>query len=171
MNIPELIELTEHLETFEIETQQDLELAVSALQTGMDECDLIAEAKNGATAMLRKALTDALAPFKEPSEITEALVAAAKAAIVRHYESHELRTKAAIASRTAVPPPLERPKRLTVRRQLQLVSADPAALADEYLTVVPDSDAILAAVETGVQVAGAETRILTSVSYRRDKAG
>lgn len=170
MRLAEIIELTQHLNELEIRTQTDLETAVAALEVAMSECDAIATQKNGATAALRKALTDALAPFKEPSEAVETLVAAAKSAIVRHYEAHEQLTKAAIAARAPVPVPLDRPKGLSVRRQLQLVSADPEALADEYLTAVPDADAILAAVESGTAVAGAETRILTSVSYRRSKS-
>lgn len=169
MQLHELRELTTHLDTLEIRTQADLEIAVAALQTAMDECDAIAASKTAATAELRKRLTDALVPFKEGSEVTDTLVSSAKAAIVRYYEAHEQRSRAAIASRTAVPAPLDRPKGLSVTRQLQLVGADVAALADEYLTAVPDADAILAAVESGRTVQGAETRIHTSVSYRRPK--
>jgi hypothetical protein len=169
LQVHELQELASHLDTLEISTQADLVLAVSVLETAMDECDSLAAAKNEATAELRKRLTETLAPFKAAGEATEALVRAAKSAIVRHYETHELRAKAAIARRLAVPAPLARPKGLTVTRQLQLVSADPCILADEYLTAVPDTDAILAAVESGATVAGAETKIATSVSYRRSK--
>lgn len=169
MDIKEVQELTEHLRTLKIEDADDMAMAVDALRDGMDARDEVTADVTKATADLKRQLDTAAAPFKAPAEAAGALVEAAKAAIVRRLEAEEQARLAAVKARTVVPEPLPRVKGLTVKQQLQLVSADVEKLPDEYLSVIADTDGILAAVEAGAELDGVETRLDTAVSYRRPK--
>lgn len=169
METTELKELAAYVATLKITTSEDLDLAIGALKEGMDAVELTKEAQAAATAELRKALDAALMPFRGPSVAAGELVAAAKASIVRHIEAEEAAALAAVKARQPVPAPLPRPKGLTVKQSLQLVSADVDKLEDRYLTAVADADAILSAVEAGEVIPGVETKLDTTVSYRRPK--
>ena len=169
MDVQEIKELTEHLSTLKIATAEDLSLVIGALHEGMDARDEVSAAATKATEALKRQLDEATAPFVEPAMAAGALVEAAKAAIVRHLEAEEQARLTAVKARTQVPAPLPRPKGLTVKQALQLVHAGVEKLPDEFLMVVADADAVLAAVETGAEFDGVETTLHTTVSYRRPK--
>lgn len=135
----------------------------------MDFVDSVQADEDAATAALKSQLAGVRAPYKTQLEAAARALLALKAALVRKVEADEAATLAAVSAKQTPPAPTSLPKGLRAGRKTVLASVDPAQLADEYLSVVPDVDAILSAAEAGRDVAGAVTEIVHSVVYTRGK--
>lgn len=155
--------LAEHTPT----DADEVTAVVAELHEAMDAQDAIDAEEKAATFELKAKLEEARAPFRARSAEAGALLAAAKAALVRGIEADEARRLAAVNAKKQVPSPLSLPKGLSVKRQLQITQVDVTKLGDDYLSVVPDTDALLSAHEAGTVIDGAEFATVTTVVYRR----
>lgn len=168
VDIQEATETAELLSTLTIEDlAETLDPAVDALREAMNVRDEITAAQTKACAALKKALDEACAPFKAASLANAAVLAEAKAAIIRRLTADDDAAYAAVLAKVTPPAPRALPQGLQVKRETVLRSVDLEALDEKYTCVVANTDAILAAAEAGVEVTGAVTAIELSVQLRR----
>lgn len=165
-------EILETLELLElgVEGDDDLQAAADLLGDAMTELERLTVERTKATADKRKEIDDLCAPYKEPLENQQAIVEAAKAAIVKRLLDDEKVADAAIAARQPVPEPRKLPKGLVVKRTAHIAQCDVDALADRFLTAVPDVDGILAAHAAGEKVEGVTIDTATAVQLNRKNA-
>lgn len=168
--VDDTLEILEALEDL-TPGEDELPEVARMLADAMTELERVTEARKKATADLRKQLDAALAPFKEPLENQQAVIDAAKAALVRRVMADEAAADKAIAARSEVPAPRTFPKGVQITRTASVASADCEALEDRFLSVVADVDAILAAVAAGEEVEGAKIETKVAVSLNRKIAG
>ena len=149
----------------------EVQAVVDELHAAMNAQDKIDAEEKAATEKLKQELEAARAPFRTRAAEAGALLAAAKAALVRGIEADEERRMAAVNAKQKVPSPLGLPSGLSVKRTPTITQVDVSKLGGDYLAVVPDTDALLSAYEAGTAVEGAEFKTLTTVSFRRPKKG
>lgn len=165
----EVLEILELLEA-PVEGDGDLQATADLLAAAMTEHERLTKERAAATAALRKQLDEECAPYKEPLELQQAVIDAAKAAIIARILADEKAADAAIAAKVSVPEPRKLPKGLVVRRTAVVSDVDLDALDDRFLTAVADVDGILAAHASGEAVVGVKIETNTAVSLNRKSA-
>lgn len=165
----EVLEILEQLQ-IPIEGDDDLQLVCELLAGAMTEAERLTAERTKATAELRKKLDELQAPYREPLENQQAIVEAAKRAVVARVLADERAQDTAIAARQPVPEPRKLPAGLTIKRVAFVEQVDVKALDDRFLTAVADIDGILAAHAAGEAVEGATIDTKTTASLNRKNA-
>jgi hypothetical protein len=150
-------------------TTDEMADVCAEIHRAMDAADALQAAEDKATAEAKAVLEKLRAPFREQQAAAAALIVAGKAALVRRVEADEQALLDAVAAKSQVPAAVPLPKGLRSKRTVVLSSVDAALLTAEFLSIVPDTNAILSAAEAGLEVPGAVVDVKFGVVYTRPK--